>query len=60
MTCPYCKTEITTVYVYSTCYQKALMNTAGKIFEYARPELEETTDISCSQCLKSLKEVIHE
>jgi len=38
MTCPHCKTEITTVYVYSTCYQKALINTDGEIFEYARPE----------------------
>ncbi len=60
MTCPHCKTEITTVYVYSTCYQKALINTDGEILEYARPELEETTDIGCSECLKSLKEVIHE
>ena len=60
MTCPHCQTEITVVYVYSTCYQKASINPDGEILEYAQPELKETTDISCSQCLKSLKEVIHE
>ncbi len=60
MTCPHCEKEITTVYVYSNCCQKARINTEGKILEYAQPELEETTDIGCSHCLKRLKEGIHE
>ncbi len=60
MKCPHCKKEITSVYVYSNCCQKARINTEGKILEYAQPELEETTDIGCPQCLQSLKEVIHE
>ncbi len=38
MTCPHCKTEITTVYVYSTCHKKAWTNPDGKIFEYEQPE----------------------
>ena len=59
MTCPHCKKEITSVYVYSTCHQTARISTDGKILELAQPELEETTDIACPQCLKSLKEVIH-
>ncbi len=60
MTCPHCQNKITTVYVYSNCHQKASIDTDGKIVEYGQPELEETTDIGCSQCLKSLREVIHE
>jgi predicted nucleotidyltransferase len=60
MICSNCKTEITTVRVYSQCYQSARVQ-GEKIVDYgAVEEILETLGIECSICGYDLSGAIKE
>lgn len=59
MKCPKCGKEITTVNVYSECWQKSTLD-GNKIISYGSVEVLETTEIECPECHEDIRDSVEE